>query len=776
MKMFTFATRSRRLAAFVIGILVGGSQWAQAAEADLAAAEAAVVKAQAEEKTSHDEWNSREMARSATREIARSERQKAQAALDAALAAEANVKRLEAAAQAARAAADAEQAAEQKQSLQTAATQAEAEAQAAREFLYQKVSALRAATELLINNTDVANKATNELYVAEDQLRDKMLATRDAEKCVLELQARAAEQAKSPDAAGARQKVCESAVLAAWERQQWSAVQRHTATELAEQSGDAARIACAVAKFDPDEQQRAKVNRFAEGQTSVETEAKKCIADRTATIDAADAEIYPLKVAAMGGLKPLPPDQWNYEKARHLLARAGFGGTPQEVEQLCAMGLYKAVDHLVEYYRHPAADVPFDATPPVGADPLAQQLRGDFIRGRVNGEREGVERGQVGALRQWWLKRMVESPRPLQEKLTLFWHGHFATQDSVVRNSYAAYRQNMLFREHAAGNFRALLYGIVHDPAMLRYLDNNRNVKGQPNENLAREILELFSMGVDQGYTEKDIIEAARALTGYTYDDATGTYSYIQSQHDPGDKTIFGQTGPWCGDDLARLILEQPSTGRFIAFKLFEFFAHAEPEPEAVDRLASVLRANNYELRPMLRNLFLSEQFYSEKALGTQIKCPVQLVIGTLHDLGIKKLTRYDTLDNAIREMGQDLLEPPDVKGWRYGRTWISTSRLFSRYNLMAELVKSAPQPNGAGVDLVGILEQSGCNAPDTAVDYLIKACLVKRLSDEDREALVASLAKLPPCGEWKDRREEVNQLLQQVLILILSTPENQLS
>jgi hypothetical protein len=209
---------------------------------------------------------------------------------------------------------------------------------------------------------------------------------------------------------------------------------------------------------------------------------------------------------------------------------------------------------------------------------------------------------------------------------------------------------------------------------------------------------------------------------------------------------------------------------------MFEFFAYGEPDPETVGCLANVLRANNYELRPMLRNLFLSEEFYSEKSLGTQIKCPVQLAVGTLHDLGVKRLARYDVLDNAVREMGQDLLEPPDVKGWRYGRTWISTSRLFVRYNSVAELVKNAPQPDRAGVDLVQILQRGGCDTPAAVVDFLVKACLVKPLADDEREALVASLAKLPPCAEWDQRRDETNQVLRQLLILILSTPEHQLT
>ncbi|MCP5110778.1 MAG: DUF1800 domain-containing protein, partial [bacterium] len=258
---------------------------------------------------------------------------------------------------------------------------------------------------------------------------------------------------------------------------------------------------------------------------------------------------------------------------------------------------------------------------------------------------------------------------------------------------FSMYRQNQLFRENAAGNFRGLLYGILHDAAMIRYLDNNKNVKGHPNENLAREIMELFAMGEDQGYTEADIREAGRALTGYNFDHSTGQFRLNLNEHDAGEKTIFGKKGPWTGDDLVRLILEQPATSRFVAQRLFEFFAHQEPADETVEKLAAVLRAGDYELRPMLKNLFQSEAFYSEEAMGTKIKSPVQLVAGMMRDLGVKGISDYAQLDTAVGAMGQKLLEPPDVKGWRRGRSWISANRMFARYNSSAELLHLAVEP-----------------------------------------------------------------------------------
>jgi uncharacterized protein (DUF1800 family) len=382
----------------------------------------------------------------------------------------------------------------------------------------------------------------------------------------------------------------------------------------------------------------------------------------------------------------------------------------------------------------------------------------------------------VGRLRRWWLARMVESPRPLQEKLTLFWHGHFATQQSVVANNYAIYRQNELFREHAAGNFGALLYGIVHDPAMIRYLDNNTNVKGHANENLAREIMELFAMGAYQGYDEKDVREAARALTGYTFDNRSSQFRFLQAKHDSAEKTVFGQKGPWSGDDLVQLILEQPATARFVSAKLFEFFACQEPKAETVERLTAVLRYQKYELAPTLKNLFLSREFYSERAMSNQIKCPVQLVVGALHDLGVRRLSDYGVLDRMTQQMGQQLLEPPDVKGWRYGRTWISTDRLFMRYNAVAELVRSVPRPDRQGIDMVAFVQQGGCRTAAEVVDYLTRTCLLVPLGGDKRSELIGYLGELPPPREWAQRHKELNERLQNLVILITSLPEYQLT
>jgi hypothetical protein len=504
--------------------------------------------------------------------------------------------------------------------------------------------------------------------------------------------------------------------------------------------------------------------------------AEEVIAGKDAAIQAALAKATPVRFAADGGLKTISESDWSYARARHLLYRAGFGGTPDEVARLHAMGPHRAVQHLVYYSRIPAPDIPFTATLPEPPQAYERRLPASE-QNKINARRQTLENQQLQGIRTWWLKRMVESPRPLQEKLTLFWHGHFACEYETVLNSYFMYQQNQMFREHAAGSFRALLHGLVHDATMLRYLNNDTNVKGHPNENLAREIMELFALGLDQGYTEFDIREAARALTGYTYDYRTAQFRFTHARHDTGDKTIFGQTGPWTGDDLVELLLRQPHTARFIARKLFTFFAHENPDADTVEKLAAVLRVNNYDLGPMLENLFLSEEFYSPRAMGTQIKGPVQLVVGALRELGVKDAS-YAPIINSLRIMGQDLLQPPNVKGWDGGRTWINANRVFVRYNVMADLIESAPRTGGQrGVDFVDtVLAGKTFQSPAEVVDYLTRCCLAAPLSPAKRQALVDFLGSLPPQAEWQARRQEVNARLTALVVILVGSPEYQLT
>ncbi|MAF67393.1 MAG: DUF1800 domain-containing protein [Pirellulaceae bacterium] len=495
-----------------------------------------------------------------------------------------------------------------------------------------------------------------------------------------------------------------------------------------------------------------------------------------------------------GGLQPLNEQQWNEAKARHLLFRAGFGNTPEEMARLHALDPRQAVDLMVDFHKQPEPKFALTIESPrprklvidraalAKLKPEERKKRLQELR-KQQGDSRRNEREQFVDLREWWIRRMVESPRQLEEKLVLFWHGHFATGYRTVQSSYAMYTQNELFRKHAAGNFGQMLKGIVHDPAMLRYLDNDKNVKQHPNENLAREIMELFSLG-EGNYTEQDIKGAAHALTGYGFDRRSFEFVFRANAHDEDEKTIFGRTGNWDGDDLVDLILEQPATARFIARKLFVFFVHEDPSQQTVEQLAAVLRENDYELAPMLKTLFLSQEFFAPAAMGTQIKSPVQLVVGALRSLNIKE-ANCTALLAATQEMGQELLQPPNVKGWDGGRAWINTNTLFSRHNFAAPLVTPATKPAGqripaaADVDLAMLLEDKDLQSAADIVDYLTEACLVTTISDARRQLLIELLEgdqPLPAPSEWKDQRQMVNARLVALLVAIMGMPEYQLT
>ncbi len=631
-----------------------------------------------------------------------------------------------------------------------AADKAAADKAAADAALAQQVAAKKVVTEKAAAVTVAANKATADKSaeteaaaakaVAEKVAADKTLAEKTAAAKTAAGQATAAK--KAADAAAAQKAAADKTFA------QTVAADKKAASTAASAKAAADQVAAA------------------------EKAARDDLRAKDALIKPALAKSYETVALVESGLKLLPADQWDYAKARHLLCRAGFGGTPEEVEKLHAMGLHRAVEFLVNYDAQSGLDLPFNAALPERADPNERQL--EFTRRReLIIKRRRIEALQQSRLRDWWMQRMVQSPRPLQEKLVLFWHGHFATEYQTVRDSYAMYLQNELLREHAAGNFGGLLHGIVHDPAMLRYLDNNSNIKGRPNENLAREIMELFSMG-EGNYSEEDIMEGARALTGYTYDTNTKQFRFIVSRHDTENKTIFGRTGNYAGDDFVDLILQQPFTSPFIARKLFVFLAHENPSEEVVHRLASLLRGHQYDMRPMLKNLFMSEEFYGEQTMASQIKSPVQLVIGTLRDLGIKDIS-FSALGSAVSGMGQELFGPPNVKGWEGGQFWVNANRVFVRYNGVADLVERAVVPNKPrGLDVVAALEGQNLKTSEDVVKYLAKSCFVRSLDDAKIKELVNQLGALPPAAEWDSQRNQLNAKLRVLLVLMMSMPEYQ--
>jgi uncharacterized protein (DUF1800 family) len=391
----------------------------------------------------------------------------------------------------------------------------------------------------------------------------------------------------------------------------------------------------------------------------------------------------------MNMLTPLPDSKWNDATATHLLNRAGFGATPDEIERTRQKGLTAAVRDLVDV-RADAADLP----PPAWAHPrnirtqrmeikAAKDNGGDF-KTKIR-EVRMMEGDEMVDLRRWWLDRMLNGPAPLLEKMTLFWHGHFATSIQKVRDAYWMWLQNDMLRRNALGNFATLVKKISRDPAMMIYLDLQQSRQERPNENWARELMELFTVGIGN-YTEQDIRESARAFTGYRIDFTTQQFRFAPFQQDQRSKTFMGRTGNLKGDDIIDLLVSKTACGQFIGRKLWRFFAEDDPSPEMVDSVARMIRKHNFEMRPLLREIFSSAEFYSDSAMGNQIKSPVQYLVQTSKLLNSAAPPPL-AAQNAMRQMGQILFAPPNVKGWDGGKQWISTSTLLFRYNFANYLI-----------------------------------------------------------------------------------------
>jgi uncharacterized protein (DUF1800 family) len=390
-------------------------------------------------------------------------------------------------------------------------------------------------------------------------------------------------------------------------------------------------------------------------------------------------------------LSPLHAKDWDAAAARHLLNRAGFGVPEGRVRTLARMSPDEAVRSLVDFERVASAveEPPFivGRLELLGHWKAVGKLEGterqEATRAHNRREREAVQR-----LKVWWLERMATTPRPLEEKLALFWHGHFATSASKVQSSYMNFALNTTFRENGAGNLKRLTRLVGQSPAMLRYLDNDRNTKFKPNENWARELMELFTLGIGN-YSEEDIKNSARAFTGWTNWELR--FIYDERRHDYGPKTFLGKRGDFDGWDIVDMIYAQPRAAEFICAKLWSFFAHDNPDQEIVEGLARTLRESNYELKPLLIQLFTARGFYGPKAQGTQIKSPTQFVIQLAHDLGLDPVP-YADMAKTSAHLGQDLLMPPNVKGWDGGRAWINANTLLDRYNAPKELIYASAE------------------------------------------------------------------------------------
>lgn len=421
---------------------------------------------------------------------------------------------------------------------------------------------------------------------------------------------------------------------------------------------------------------------------------------------------------------------WSRLEATHLLWRTGFGASADEVQRVAADGLDKTIDRLL--------------SPP--------QESAEFTKADAMLRQAAFDSGNIADLKTWWLHRMVASANPLIEKLTLLWHNHFATSNAKVDSVPLMAAQNDLLRRESLGSFRPVLHGIAKDVAMLVWLDSNSNRKRHPNENFAREVMELFSLGVGN-YSEHDIQEAARAFTGWHV--RNGEFWFNAIQHDTGEKVVFTKRGNFDGGDVVELCLDHPACPRFLAFKLLRQFVEPSPSKEHIDALAARIRQHNFEWRPILRELFSSRLFFSEQARQSIIKSPIELLLGAVRQLKAKP--NLQSLARLSAELGQDLFEPPTVKGWDGGRLWISSTTLIQRANFATALLKS---------NQLGSISFAGLRVEDD-VNYFVELLLARDVGAD----AVAELRQF-----MKNQTGDPEIRLRSLVQFVMQMPEYQLT
>jgi hypothetical protein len=476
--------------------------------------------------------------------------------------------------------------------------------------------------------------------------------------------------------------------------------------------------------------------------------------------------------------KPTADDPFDAAKAAHLLNRATFGGLPAEVEKVQKLGPYDAVDWLLDFPDAPAeeqsrTDLP-DFSSIEGYPTNFREYRKLLERKSKEEQKElrqqfmAANREAVRETMGWWLHRMAYGPYPMQEKLTFFWHGHFTTSAKDERGAMLLWEQNETLRRYSAANFRAFVHHISRDPAMLDYLNNTQNRKGRPNENYARELMELFTLGIGN-YSETDIKESARAFTGWSHEGEE--FVFQKYNHDDGPKTFFGRRGNWDGSDIVEMIVARNRCAEYVGSKIWSYFVADCTDDSLASALGDVLYQAKYDLRPLLRKIFTSTGFYQQSIIGGQIKCPVQLVVGTIRNLGVDVPATPIVL-SALTQMGQVPLFPPNVKGWPGGRLWINTSTLFVRYNTGIWLAGGQnPGRLGRRVRAGKARGQSDFEPelidgePAAVVDHWLTRLIQRPVDPKQRQILIDSLAA------GGDREENVRKMVQ----LIVSMPEYQL-
>jgi uncharacterized protein (DUF1800 family) len=457
-------------------------------------------------------------------------------------------------------------------------------------------------------------------------------------------------------------------------------------------------------------------------------------------------------------------------RAAHLLRRAAWGGTQAQIDEFAALGREEAADRLLNFES--VDNAALNARVQAAQFNLTTPGRG------LDGKRPPLIRD----MQRWWLTRMSYSARPLEERMTYIWHGLLTSQTSQIgfQRAKMMVAQNELFRAHALGRYDDLLQAVSKDPAMMIYLNTIESSKDHPNENYPREIMELFSMG-EGNYTESDVRESARAFTGWRLtppareqppagisekerdeflNQMWGSYEpefrMVANQHDSGSKTFLGRTGNFDGTDIVSIIMEQPTTGKFITKRLFSEFAYRDPDPETIDRLVEVWNASNHSTKAVVRAILVSDEFYSMRAYRSLVRSPIEFMIGAVRGLELE--TDFLQVEQTATAMDQQLYEPPNVAGWPGGETWLSSGTFFARVNFVDAFLRPRNRP-------IQVPALTGLSTPDAVVDAALSRLVDGNVSDASREAITAYARTI---SNPQDRASAV-------AYLVLSSPEYQL-
>jgi uncharacterized protein (DUF1800 family) len=454
---------------------------------------------------------------------------------------------------------------------------------------------------------------------------------------------------------------------------------------------------------------------------------------------------------AWSAYEPTKAEPWDVRKVGHLYRRAAFGATAAELEQGVKDGPAKLIARLMSG----GEDGEFEKRVAPIADVIA----------RTN---------NAGNLRAWWLTRMLYSPHPLREKMTLFWHNHFATSNTKVQNAGFMLGQYRLMRTHALGSFATLLERMSYDPAMLVWLDGKGSLKGNPNENYARELMELFSLGIGP-YTEKDIREAARAFTGYDIDDSEPVFR--AENHDAGTKTVMGRKGEFKPDDVVKICLDQPACANFICAKLFRFLVSETltPTKELLAPLATQFRSSKYDFGGLVKTVLSSNLFFSDHAYRARVKSPVDFSLGIVR--GLEGRIGTTALGLELEKLGQNLFFPPNVKGWDGGQAWLNGQTLLYRQNLALAFCSTEDPRFGTRLDPAALAAKHGKKSDDELVTFFLNLFLQNDVPEESRTRLMdyaVSSRKAKKPVYWTER-DAAEQRVRSLCHLVLTLPEFQL-